>query len=274
MSESVGVLLRQWRHHRRLSQLDLAGRSGVSTRHLSCIETGRAAPSSAMILRLCGQLQVPLREQNQVLHAAGFAPEHPEYAVTEPPMQMAAEAIETVLTAHLPYPALALDGGWDLVAANDAVYSLLEDVHPDLLAPPVNIFRLSLDPRGLAPRIVNLPQWRDHLLGRLRREYDHSRDPRLGALLAGVERAPGGSGQRPGDAVAGPGAAGAPAPPLIVPSQLRLGDALASFLSTTTVFGTPREVTLSELAVEVFYPADQHTRQLMAGAGLNGGRTG
>lgn len=228
-----------------------------------------------MILRLCDHLQVPLREQNQVLHAAGFAPEHPEYAVSDPPMQMAAEAIETVLTAHLPYPALALDGGWDLVAANDAVYSLLQDVHPDLLVPPVNIFRLSLDPRGLAPRIVNLTQWRAHLLGRLRRECDRSRDPRLGALLAGVEDAPGGGGgQRSGAAVAGPGGTGAPAPALIVPLQLRLGDALASFLSTTTVFGTPREVTLSELAVEVFYPADQHTRQLMAGAGLNGGRTG
>lgn len=169
-------------------------------------------------------------------------------------MAEVAAAIEGILTAHLPFPALVVHPGWDLVAANDAVYSLLDGVAPRLLEPPVNVIRLSLDPQGLAPRIVNLDEWRAHLLARLRHEYDVTGDGRLRALLDELDpaahRAPGTHPQTPG---------------LVVPLRLRVGDSELSLLSTTTVFGTPREVTLSELAIEAFYPADATTRRLLTG---------
>lgn len=229
-----------------MSQLDLAVRSGVSARHVSFIETGRSRPTSQMILRLCHHLDVPLRDQNRLLLAGGYAPVHPEHALADPPMAAAHAAIEAILHAHLPCPALAVDAGWDLVAANDAAYALLDGVAADLLEPPVNVIRLSLDARGLAPRIVNLDEWRDHLVHRLRREHEASGDPRLRALLDEL-----GAGH---DAVPGP------APALLVPLRLRAGGTELSLLSTTTVFGTPREVTLSELAIETFFPADDATR--------------
>lgn len=250
MSEPAGVLLREWRRRRSLSQLELAHRCGVSTRHVSFIETGRSHPTSAMILRLCDQLAVPLREQNRVLLAGGFAPAHPEHGLADPPMAEVAAALEGILAAHLPFPALVVDPGWDLVAANDAVYALLGGVAPHLLEPPVNVIRLSLDPEGLAPRIVNLDEWRAHLLARLRREHDATRDERLAALLADLDV---------------PGSPHVASPGLVVPLRLRSGDAELHLLSTTTVFGTPREVTLSELAIEAFYPADETTRRLLAG---------
>ncbi|MEJ7833112.1 MAG: helix-turn-helix domain-containing protein, partial [Nocardioides sp.] len=159
-TDHPGSLIRHWRRRRSLSQLDLAHRAGVSSRHLSFIETGRSRPTSQMILRLCDQLAVPLREQNRCLLVAGFAPAHPEHTLADPPMAHVAEAIEGILTAHLPYPALVVDPGWDLVSANDAVYGLLEGVAPRLLEPPVNVIRLTLDPDGLAPRIANLAEWR------------------------------------------------------------------------------------------------------------------
>ncbi|MCD4532707.1 helix-turn-helix transcriptional regulator [Nocardioides sp. cx-169] len=251
MSAAAGDLLRDWRRRRNLSQLELAHRCGVSTRHLSFIETGRSRPTSAMILRLCDRLAVPLREQNRVLLAGGFAPVHPEHRLDEPPMAEVAAAIDGILTAHQPYPALVLDPGWDLVAANDAVYALLDGVAAHLLEPPVNVVRLSLAPDGLAPRIVNLDEWRSHLLARLRREYDAARDERIASLLAELDE--------PGPHAVSPG--------LVVPLRLRIDGAELRLLSTTTVFGTPREVTLSELAIEAFYPADQATRRALAGAG-------
>lgn len=240
----AGALLRDWRRRRSLSQLDLATRAGVSSRHLSYVETGRSRPTTDMILRLCDQLGVPLREQNRVLLAGGFAPAHPEHALADPPMAEVSAAIEGILAAHLPFPALVVDAGWDLVAANDAVYALLEGVAPRLLEPPVNVIRLSLDPEGLAPRIANLEEWREHLLARLAREHDLGHDGRVAGLLAEL----------------GPPAPAVRTPGLVVPLRLRAGDAMLSFLSTTTVFGTPREVTLSELAIEAFYPADAATR--------------
>jgi transcriptional regulator with XRE-family HTH domain len=246
----VGELLRDWRLRRNLSQLDLAGRADVSTRHLSYVETGRAQPTSGMILRLCRHLDVPLREQNRVLLAGGFAPAHPEHALTDPPMAEANAAIEAILQAHLPYPALVVDRHWELVAANDAAFALLDGVDPDLLEPPVNVIRLSVHPRGLASRIVNLQEWRAALAARLEREYDATADPALGALADEVG-ADVGTGLVPTSA------------PLVVPLQLRAGDAVLSFISTTTVFGTPREVTLSELAIEAFYPADEATRRAL-----------
>lgn len=243
----AGELLRDWRQRRRLSQLDLAHRAGVSSRHLSFVETGRSRPTPAMILRLCEQLAVPLREQNRVLLAGGFAPAHPELGLADPPMAEVATAVAAILDGHLPFPALVVDPGWDLVTANDAVYALLEGVAPRLLEPPVNVVRLTLDPAGLAPRIVNLDEWRAHLLARLAQEHDASRDPRLSRLL---------------DAYAAP--AHVPrSPGLVVPLRLRTPNGELSLLSTTTVFGTPREVTLSELAIEAFYPADAATRSLL-----------
>ncbi|RYJ06554.1 MAG: transcriptional regulator [Actinomycetales bacterium] len=200
-----------------------------------------------MILRLCDHLGVPLREQNRVLLAGGFAPAHPEHTLADPPMAEVSAAIEGILAAHLPFPALVVDAGWDLVAANEAVYALLAGVAPRLLEPPVNVIRLSLDPDGLAPRIVNLDEWRDHLLTRLAREHDLTHDERIATLLDELDPGPSG---RPGR----------PAPGLVVPLRLRVDGAELSFLSTTTVFGTPREVTLSELAIEAFYPADAATR--------------
>lgn len=217
---------------------------------MSFIETGRSRPTSAMILRLCDHLGVPLREQNRCLLAAGFAPAHPEHALDAPPMAEVAAAIEAILAAHLPFPALVVDTGWDLVSANDAVYALLDGVAPRLLEPPVNVVRLTLDPAGLAPRIANLGEWRAHLLARLRREYDADHDPRLAALLTELDDGAGAVEETAG---------------LLVPLRIRSGDEVLSLLSTTTVFGTPREVTVSELAIEAFYPADDATRRVLLG---------
>lgn len=182
--ETAGTLLRHWRHRRNLSQLELAHRSGVSSRHVSFVETGRSRPTSEMILRLCDELAVPLREQNRLLLAGGFAPAHPEHSLSDPPMAEVSAAIDAILAGHQPYPALVVDTGWDLVAANDAVYALLTGVAPRLLEPPVNVITLTLDPDGLAPAIVNLPEWRRHLLERVRHEHEASGDPRLLELLA------------------------------------------------------------------------------------------
>lgn len=252
VTDSAGVLIREWRQRRRLSQLDLANRAEVSTRHLSCIETGRARPTSEMIVRLCDHLDVPLREQNHVLLAGGYAPAHPEHALGDPSMAEANAAIEAILAAHQPFPALVVDRQWDLVAANDAAFGVLGGIPDDLLEPPVNVIRLSLHPRGLAPRIANLDEWRGHLLHRLLREYDVSADAELRSLIDDV-RASG-----PADGPASPG--------LVVPLRLRTdGGGELSLLSTTTVFGTAREVTLSELVIETFYPADDATRAALLG---------
>lgn len=242
----AGVLIREWRQRRHLSQLELASRAEVSTRHLSYIETGRARPTSTMVMRLCDHLEVPLREQNHLLLAAGHAPAHPEHRLSDPPMAEANAALEAILAAHHPYPALVVDRRWELVAANDAVYRLLEGIDAEVLEPPVNVIRLSIHPRGLAPRIVNLGEWRAHLAERLRREHDATGDPAIGELHAEVV----------GDGVEHPTSTS-----LVVPLQVRMPDGtVLSFISTTTVFGTPREVTLSELAIEAFYPADDATR--------------
>lgn len=255
MNDHAGSALREWRLRRNLSQLDLAVRADVSTRHLSYVETGRARPSPEMILRLCEELAVPLRDQNQILLSGGYAPAHPEHSLTDPPMADINAAIEAILQAHQPYPALVIDGRWELVTANEAAFLMLDGVAEELLEPPVNVLRLSLDPRGLAPRIANLAEWRDHLVVRLRRQYDASGDPVIGAMLE--EMADGGPVPHPS----------AVSSALVVPLDLRVADdTVLSFVSTTTVFGTPREVTLSELAIEAFYPADEATRKYLNGS--------
>lgn len=245
----VGDLLREWRQRRRLSQLDLACDAEISTRHLSFVETGRAAPSRDMVLHLAQQLEVPLRERNTLLLAAGYAPVFPERPLADPALQAAREAVERVLEAHMPYPALALDRGWTMLAANTAVAPLLGGADPTLLAPPVNVLRLSLHPAGLAPRIRNLPEWRAHLLERLRHQAALTADPALASLLAELRGYPAPSEMGAADHAA-----------IAVPLRLAVeGHGTLSFLSTTTVFGTPVDVTLSELFVEAFLPADAAT---------------
>jgi transcriptional regulator with XRE-family HTH domain len=247
----VGTLLREWRQRRRLSQLDLAGEADISTRHLSFVETGRALPSREMVLRLAERLEVPLRERNRLLTAAGYAPMFGERGLDDPALAAAREAVELVLRGHEPYPALAVDRHWTLVSYNRSVRHLLAGLPADLLQPPVNVLRLSLHPQGLAPRIVNLGSWRAHLLTRLRQQVEASGDTTLAALAEELRGYP-----APAD---GPPARHAAEAAVVVPLQLATPGGLLSFISTTTVFGTPVDITLSELALETFFPADAAT---------------
>ncbi len=260
----IGDLLREWRERRRLSQLALALDAEVSTRHLSFLETGKARPSREMVLRLTERLDVPLRERNTMLLAAGFAPAYPERGLDDPALGVARAAIDRVLAGHEPFPALAIDRYWTLVAANRVVPALLTGVAPDLLQPPINVLRLSLHPDGLAPQIANLPEWRVHLLARLAHQIDVTADPRLAELLAELRGYPGGEETRPADTPLQDSGLGGVA----VPMRLETSRGALSFLSTTMVFGTPVDVTLSELAIESFFPADAPTaealRRLMA----------
>lgn len=248
----VGDLLREWRRRRRMSQLDLASEAEISQKHLSFVESGRSVPSRGMVLRLAERLDVPLRDRNLLLLAAGHAPSFPERPLGDPALRAAREAVDLVLKGHEPYPALAVDRHWTLVAANAAVAPLLAGVaDPALLAPPANVLRLSLHPAGLAPRIANLAEWRSHLLERLRRQVDLSGDPVLVGLLRELSGYPAPRVRPP----AVPAHGG-----VVVPLRLTTeGGAVLSFLSTTTVFGTPVDVTLAELALEAFFPADAAT---------------
>lgn len=254
----VGDVLREWRQRRRMSQLDLALEAEISTRHLSFMETGRSQPSREMVLRLAEQLDIPLRERNILLVAAGFAPVYPEHSLDDPLLEPARKAMELVLAGHEPYPAVALDRHWNLVASNKAVAHLLEGVDPALLAPPVNVLRLSLHPGGVAPRIVNYRQWRTHLFERLRHQIGISGDPALVELMAELEAYPEPDGVERHPPSGQPDYAG-----VVVPLQFRTSAGILSFISTTTVFGTPVDVTLSELALESFFPADAETAAIL-----------
>jgi len=253
----VGELLRGWRQRRRLSQLDLAVDADVSTRHLSCVETGRSLPSREMLLRLSERLDVPLRERNRLMTAAGYAPMFRERRLDDPALAAARAAIDLLLAGHEPYPAIAIDRHWTMVAHNAAVPRLLAGIDAALLAPPVNVLRLSLHPQGLAPRIVNLAQWRAHLFARLRQQVDASGDAVLAALMDELLAypAPAGAAEAHGDALGG----------VIVPLQIASPAGVLSLLSTTTVFGTPVDITLSELALETFFPADAATGEALRG---------
>jgi len=257
---TFGAQLREWRQRRRLSQLDLAGDADVSTRHLSFVETGRAMPSREMVLRLADRLDVPLRERNRLLTAAGFAPMYAERRLDDPALKAAREAVELVLKGHEPYPALAIDRHWSLVSYNRAVLPLLEGVAPALLEAPINVLRLSLHPQGLAPRIANLAQWRAHLLDRLRQQVSISADPVLAALADELRGFPAPTGQSH-DTSHDHVDAG-----VVVPLVLRTPAGTLSFISTTTVFGTPVDITLSELALETLFPADAATGALLRAA--------
>jgi len=249
----VGNLLREWRQRRRLSQLDFAVEAEISSKHLSFLETGRSRPSREMLLKLAELLEVPLRERNTLLISAGFAPMFSERKLDDPSLQAAREAMELVLKGHEPYPAIAVDRHWTLLAANRAVAPMLTDIKSELLAPPMNVLRASLHPDGLAPRIVNLAQWRAHIFARLRRQIEISADPVLTALLEELTSYP--APEHPARSGNGGEATNA----FVVPMRLATPMGVLSFISTTTVFGTPIDVTLSELALESFFPADAAT---------------
>jgi transcriptional regulator with XRE-family HTH domain len=263
VNRPVGELIRGWRQHRRRSQLDLALEADVSARHLSFIETGRAQPSRQMLLHLAEQLEVPLRERNALLMAAGYAPVYSQTPLDDPALQAEREAIELVLHGHEPYPALAVDRHWNLVVANRAVGMFLTGIAPDLLEPPLNVLRLSLHPAGLAPKIVNLGQWRGHVLTRLQREVELTADPDLATLheeLCGYpvpNDAQGSAGERQYGG-------------LVIPMRVRTEQGLLSFFSTTTIFGTAIDVTLAELTIESFFPADAATAEALGRIALDG----
>jgi transcriptional regulator with XRE-family HTH domain len=257
----VSDLLREWRQRRRLSQLELACEADISARHLSFLETGRSLPSRDMLLHLAEQLEIPLRERNVLLNAAGFAPVFSERPLDDPTMHSARKAVDLILAGHEPYPALAIDRHWSLIASNKAVLPLLAGVDASLLTPPVNVLRLSLHPGGLAPRIANLAQWRTHLLARLRRQIEVSGDPALVALRRELGGYPAPDGADKGGAEADSEFAG-----VAVPFQLITEAGTLSFISTTTVFGTPVDITLSELALETFFPADSATAEALRGS--------
>jgi transcriptional regulator with XRE-family HTH domain len=251
---TIGEKVRYWRQLRRLSQLDLACEVEMSTRHLSFIETGRALPSREMVLRLSEALETPLRERNAMLLLAGYAPAFRERSLDDPVLRPVREAIDTLLAAHEPFPALAVDSRWNLIAANGAIKGLIAGAAPELLQPPVNVLRLSLHPRGLASRIVNLAEWRDHLLFRLRRQHGDTADPMLAELIEELASYPcGPSRPRSAESLA----------TLAVPLQIRTPNGVLSFLSATMVFGAPLDATLSEIALETFLPADAETAEAL-----------
>lgn len=245
--------LRDWRTRRRLSQLDLALEADISTRHLSFVETGRAQPSREMILKLADQLEIPLREQNTLLLAGGYAPVYGEQDFESPNLTQARDAVRRIVEGHAPYPALAVDRHWKLVISNQVVDTLLGvTVDPALIEAPVNVLRVSLHPNGLAPRIVNLAEWRAHLLQRLERQIAHSGDATLIELREELSSYPAPPGRPPAQLDA-----------LLVPLVLRTDAGVLRLFSTTTVFGTPQEITLSELAIESFFPADTDTAEIL-----------
>ncbi|WP_067171382.1 helix-turn-helix domain-containing protein [Microtetraspora niveoalba] len=243
-----GELLRQWREHRRMSQLDLSLQAEISTRHLSFLETGRSKPSRDMVLHLAEHLDLPLRERNHLLLAGGYAPIYTASPLDSPQMAAVCDAIRRLLTAHAPFPAVVVDRNWDLVDANAGIGVLSEGIDPDLLT---NVLRASLHPEGLAPHIVNLGEWRAHLLGRLKRQISVTADPQLGELYAELRDYPCDQPEPEVD-MPGPG-------DIFVPLRvLRAGREL-SFFSIVATFGTPLDITVSELAIESFYPADPAT---------------
>lgn len=249
----VGDLLRAWRRHRRLSQLDLACRAEVSTRHLSCVETGRASPSRAFVLHLCEHLDVPLRGRNDLLVAAGFRPGYGESDLENPDMASVRAALDLVLGHAEPFPALVVDRTWHLLRANAGAGLLLEGVDPALLAGRPNVLRLALHPEGIARRVLDLPVFSGHLLGRLRRQVALTGDPELAELHDELAGYPGVSALEPWT----------DHPGVVLPLRLASSVGELSFLTTAATFGTAADVTLAELTIEQFFPADARTDALV-----------
>ncbi|WP_098013085.1 helix-turn-helix domain-containing protein [Streptomyces sp. sk226] len=269
----VGPLLREWRERRRISQLELALRADSSARHISFVETGRSRPSEDMVLRLAEALDVPVRERNALLVMAGYAPRYAQTPLDAPAMSALRESLDRLLIAYEPYPALVVDGVYGVVAANRGIALLLEGVAERLLVPPVNAMRLTLHPEGLAPRIVNLPEWRADLLAQMERQIALVRSPALRELYEEVAAYP--VPERPADTdrtdlregPGGPGggasadgrAGGERAAAFALPMRLEHGGRVLSFVSSIATFNTPMDVTVAELAIETFLPADRET---------------
>jgi transcriptional regulator with XRE-family HTH domain len=256
-SAGVGSLLRDWRHRRRMTQLELALTAGISARHISFVETGRSQPGRDMVLRVAEQLDIPYRERNQILLAAGHAPAFPERPLQDPALAPVRVAIDRILDAHEPFPAIAFDRGWNLIAANTPASRMVERVRIDrsLLEPPLNVLRAGLHPRGLAPYIVNLAHWRAHFLRRLSQQIAVTGDAALKALMDELVEYP--PGETDGIGVAGPGAS-----EILGPVRVRVPEETEwSFFGMFASFDTPFEVTTSELAFELLFPADPATQE-------------
>ncbi len=251
----VGHQLRQWRERRRMSQMDLALEADISTRHLSFVETGRSQPSSGMLDRLAERLDIPLRARNGLLVAAGFAPRHSERTLDDPAMRQAQTAVGHILKGHEPYPAIAVDRHWNMVAANDAIGFLTEQIGATLLAPPVNVLRIALHPDGLAPQIVNLGEWHAHVIDRLDQQIAATADAGLADLRDEIAAYPHPAADHD-----------AQSDRIWVPMILDTVAGRLSFISTITIFGTPADITLSELAIEAFFPADEETARALHAA--------
>jgi transcriptional regulator with XRE-family HTH domain len=257
-----GELLRRWRTARGLSQLQLSAATGVSSRHLSFLETGRAQPSRQIVLFLSEQLDVPLPDRNDLLLAAGFAPAYGSRGLDDPDMAEVRESIRHLLAAHEPYPAVVMDGRWNRLLANQGTRVFLGDVAPFLLTEPVNVLRVTLHPGGMAPRIANLAEWSEHLLALLRHRIARTGDDGLATLYDELASYPG---------VRAPAGPAEPGRRVVLPLEYRAGQGLLRFLNTATSFGAPMDASLAEVVIESFYPADEATRQALAARPLPNG---
>ncbi len=258
-SQALGGLLREWRERRRVTQLELALEAGVSARHLSFVETGRSKPGREMLLRVLRRLEVPFREQNRLLLAAGHAPAFPERSLEDAELQPVREALDVILHGHEPYPAVVVDRTWNLVAANSPMYALTAavDIDPALLEPPINVMRVGLHPRGLAPLMINLGDWHAHWLERLERQVAATRNKELAALIEEIAGYPVPEPER--DPASGLGGS-----EILGPVRWHApGGGELSFFGMFATFDTPFEVTTSELAIELLFPADRATAKLL-----------
>ncbi len=249
-ASAFGSLLRDWRQRRRLTQLDLGIQADVSARHLSFLETGRSRPSREMVLLLAEELDVPLRGRNELMTAAGFAPAYTEHSLGDAELSDVQRSLNRILAGHEPYPAVLVDGSWNMLGANRSVALLTDLIDPELLTPPVNVLRVSLHPRGLAPHVLDLPEYAAHLVSRLRRQAERAASTGLRALLdemVGYCRA------------AGLDPAAHPRDRIVLPLRLRHPDQELALFSTVAVLGAPLDVTLDEIAIESFFPADDAT---------------
>ncbi|MFJ8535255.1 helix-turn-helix domain-containing protein [Streptomyces sp. NPDC093591] len=253
--QGVGPLLRAWRVQRRVSQLELALRADSSARHISFIETGRSRPSEEMVLRLAEHLDVPVRERNALLLAAGYAPRYPETPLDDPALDAVRAGMEQLIQGYEPYPALVVDAMYNVHAANRGVLMLLDGIPEHLLAPPLNAMRLTLHPEGLAPRIRNLREWRGHLLAQMDRQIALHRSEPLRKLYEEVAAYP-----VPEEAPdAGPAEPTGPVPYFALPMRIEHEGRVLSFVSSISTFNTPMDVTVAELAIETLLPADPAT---------------
>ena len=252
----VGSLLRQWRERRRVTQLELALDAGISARHLSFVETGRSKPGREMLLQVLEKLKVPFREQNRLLLAAGHAPAYPERSLDDPDLAPVRDALDVILSGHEPYPAVAVDRVWNMVGANSAMFALIEvvEIDPELLEPPINVMRVGLHPRGLGPLFINLGDWHAHWLRRLERQLAATGDEQLASLIDEVSGYPVPEPEH--DA-----ASGSTAEEMLGPVRVRTPGGELAFFGMFASFDTPFEVTSSELAVELLFPADRATAE-------------